>query len=444
MSTRRASRERQALNPAANENTEGNSSGQPRITPRNSDGDVAIAAAAAKETPWRTLNQLANIPKPTTPLRRASSAGPPSTHRSARQTPAGQTRTPGARLNGSARRAVVVTPHGRAAQRELDLRRGLTPGRDRRRSGKQQRETPRDLLRQLSRVLAPTTQLTVPTPQGQNAAGPRRTVEDEDEDEDDGKALVRPRFSLPMMGEDDDEDDSLLLPPHSAGLEDENFTVQSVEMARRAISEQPLGRLSRGSFGSIRMSDVFADLNELGLGGDVYDSSYLAERTFGDLDFPVMDDTGLEGENTDTLRNLGLERGRISLASGRESDIRPDILPGDDTETTFVFNVPPRDSSEEPQLEDAPEYLLEDLEDDDPVEEDPESEEGDQLIGMEAEGNEESRLEVQDGDLSMMDTTMQDAESVQLQAKIVRKKKVKVSKHGIQYPSLPAGGKSVV
>lgn len=295
MSTRRASRERQPTNPAAQPAGEG----QSRITPRNSDADEAIAVAAAKETPWRILNQLANIPKPTTPLRRASSAGPTSTHRSARKTPAAQTRTPGGvnRLNGSARRPVAVTPHGRAAQRELDLRRGLTPGKDRRRSGRQQRETPRDVLRQLSRVLAPKTQPTVPTPQGKTAGttGSKRPFPDED-DLDDGRSLVRPRFSLPLGDEDeDDEDDSLLLPPRSAGLEDENFTVQSVEMARRAISEQPYGRLSRGSFGSVRNSDVFADLNNSELGEDAYDSSYLAERTFGDLEFPAIEDNALEG-----------------------------------------------------------------------------------------------------------------------------------------------------
>ncbi|KAK0111273.1 hypothetical protein ONS95_001645 [Cadophora gregata] len=439
MSARRASRERQALNPAPNQNNEGNASGQPRITPRNSDVDEVIAAAAAKETPWRTLHQLANIPKPITPMRRASSAGPPSTHRSARRTPAGQARTPGAanRLNGSARRAVAVTPHGRAAQRELDLRRGLTPGKDRRKSGLQQRETPRDILRQLSRVLAPKTQPTAPTPQGQNVATSRRPGADEDELED-GRALVRPRFSLPMGDYDEeDEDDSLLLPPRSAGLEDENFTVQSVELPRRAISEQPPGRLSRGSFGSVRMSDVFADLNDVGInGGDVYDSSYLAERTFGDLDFPVGEDPGLEGDNTETLRRIELGDGRLSLASRRESDIRPAAIPADDTETTFVFNVPPREVSEEPIFDDGQNDGPEEEE----LEEDHESEvDLEQMSGLDAEDQEESMLEVQ-GDISMVDTTMQDAESSGIaQAKVVKKKKVKLSKHGIPYPSLPAG-----
>ncbi|KAH7333453.1 centromere kinetochore component CENP-T-domain-containing protein [Rhexocercosporidium sp. MPI-PUGE-AT-0058] len=444
MSTRRASRERQALNPASTQNNEGNTSGQPRITPRNSDGDEARAAAAAKETPWRTLNQLANIPKPTTPLRRASSAGPPSTRRSSRRTPAGQARTPGAatRLNNSARRPIVVTPHGRAARRELDFRRGLTPGKDRRKSGLQQRETPRDILRQLSRVLAPKTQPTAPTPQGQDVATSRRPGADED-DLEDGRALDRPRFSLPMGDYDeDDEDDSLLLPPRSAGLEDENFTVQSVELPRRAVSELPPGRLSRGSFGSVRMSDVFADLNDMGInGGDVYDSSYLAERTFGDLDFPVGEDAGVDGENTETLRDITLGGGRLSMASRRESDIRPATISADDTETTFVFNVQPREVSEEPIFDDGQEGGPEEEE----LDEDPESEvELEQRDGIEAEDQEESLLEVP-GDISMadttiQDTTMQDIEGVnKAQGKVVKKKKVKLSKHGIEYPSLPVG-----
>src|ERR1700712_3894856 len=68
--------------------------GRPRITPRNSIVDGADAVDP-KETPYNTLRQLANIiSKPATPLARAPSAGPPSTHRSARRTPAVQDRTP--------------------------------------------------------------------------------------------------------------------------------------------------------------------------------------------------------------------------------------------------------------------------------------------------------------------------------------------------------------
>jgi hypothetical protein len=259
-----------------------------RITPRNSDADDAIAFNAAKETPYGTLRQLANIPKPTTPLRRASSAGPAS-QRSTRRTPTTQTRTPGAaqRVGGSARRPNALTPHGRAAMREVEARRaGLTPGKDRRRSGRQQRETPRNDLRALSRLMATKTLPVVPTPQGSDVPLGKYAVHGID-DLDDGPDPVRPRFSLPL-GEDDDEDDSLLLPPRSAGLEDDNVTTQSIELPRRAISEQPLGRLSRGSFGSIRMSDQFADLNELGPGG-LFDSSFAMGGALDDNDLDMAD-----------------------------------------------------------------------------------------------------------------------------------------------------------
>jgi len=268
----------------ANAPTNASSTRPPRITPRNSDSDEALVAATAKETPYGTLRQLANIPRPTTPLRRASSTGPPS-QRSTRRTPAGQARTPGAaqRTYGSAKRAVAVTPHGRAAQQALEARRaGFTPGKDRRRSGRQQRETPRDTLRLLSRVLAPKSQLIVPTPEGPKPTNVNFRLP---EDELDDAPLERPRLSLPI-GDDDDDDDSLLLPPQSAGLEDENLTVQSVEFGRRAISEQPLNRFSRGSFGSVRLSDQFGDLNDSRFGGDVYDSSVMDGQAFEDEDAP--------------------------------------------------------------------------------------------------------------------------------------------------------------
>ena len=121
----------------------------------------------------------------------------------------------------------------------------------------------------------------VPTPQG--AAPTGRFVLPTNDDLDDDAALERPRFSLALG--DDEDDDSLLLPPQSAGLEDENFTVRSVELPRRAISEQP-GRLSRGSFGSVRMSDQFADLNDV---GGVFESSFAMGGPFDD-DIPDMDD----------------------------------------------------------------------------------------------------------------------------------------------------------
>ncbi|TVY40568.1 Inner kinetochore subunit [Lachnellula subtilissima] len=424
---------------------DGSSARPPRITPRNSDLDDVLIAQAAKETPYGTLRQLANIPRPTTPLRRASSAGPPS-QRSTRRTPAGQLRTPGAaqRIYGSGRRAVAVTPHGRAAQRELEARRaGLTPARkDRRRSGRQQRETPRDTLRALSRILAPKTLPIVPTPHGPRPPNVNFRLPGED-DLDDGPELERPRLSLPI-GDEEDDDDSLLLPPQSAGLEDENFTVQSVELGRRAISEQPLNRFSRGSFGSVRLSDQFADLNQLEFdGGDVYDSSIMAGQAFEDDNIPG-DVSGFPGDNTETLRDLGLDRGRISLASGRNSDIRSGTVSADDTET-FVFTVPPRDVTELREL-DQPEESLIQVEDEvqyelpyDVPDEDVPDEEDDEVDNIE-DPDLASSPPLAGMDISLHDTTPQDVDLVSAaKLKVARKKRMKISKHGIQYPSLPVG-----
>ena len=115
------------------------------ITPRNSiaDEDMAgkvSAAAGATETPYNTLRHLSNIiPKPSTPLRRASSAGPPSTRRSTRRTPAVQDRTPGLnRKATSFKKPNVSTPYVRAALRQAEMNRvaTLTPAKDRRQSGR--------------------------------------------------------------------------------------------------------------------------------------------------------------------------------------------------------------------------------------------------------------------------------------------------------------------
>ena len=354
----------------------------------------------------------------------------------------------------------MLTPHGRAAVRELENRRaGLTPAKDRRRSARQQRETPRDALRALSRVLAARTLPVVPTPQGAAPTGRFKLPGNDDLDDD--AALERPRLSLALEN-DEDEDDSLLLPPRSAGLEDENFTVQSVEMPRRATSEKLPGRLSRGSFGSIRMSDQFADLSQ----GGVFDSSFAVGGPFDDED-PDMGDGLREyvpinmkslgtwlitGRETVTLRDLG---GRISQASGRDSDIRPLTFPGDDTENDFVFTVPQREvegqedeqSLEDPQspnrrsLHGAQESLNRDEE---------QNGDWDEVGGTDAEDPDE--VEVDDSELprsnplradiemSLREIPLQDPEILVLKdQKTLKKRKIKISRHGIQYPSLPAG-----
>jgi hypothetical protein len=167
--------------------------------------------------------------------------------------------------------------------RELESRRaGLTPAKERRQSGRHHRETPQDALRALSRVLAPKSQPVVRTPEGLLPIG--KFILPEKDNLDDDAALERPTLSLALKN-DEEEDESFLLPPRSAGLEDESFTVQSIELPRRAASEQAPGRLSRGSFGSTRISDQSLDLNR----GVVFDSSF-AIADYLDEGVPGMDD----------------------------------------------------------------------------------------------------------------------------------------------------------
>ncbi len=247
---------------------------RPRVTPRNSNAN-GTTIEEPNETPYDTLRQLANIiPRPVTPLRRASSAGPP-TNRSSRRTPAAPDRTPvGLQRPGSLRRPNALTPHARAAMRDLELRRAaaLTPAKDRRRSGRQQRETPRDALRQLSKILARDTKPTDHSPLLKDPSGPNTMLTPRNVEFDDGPDLIRPNLSMPL---EDNDDDSMLLPPLRSSIvaDDENYTQQSVEMPRRAMSEQARDRLSIGSYGSMTMNDRMPDFNQMGLVGLPFEES---------------------------------------------------------------------------------------------------------------------------------------------------------------------------
>jgi histone H3/H4 len=147
---------------------------------------------------------------------------------------------------------------------------------------------------------------------------------------------------------------------------------------------------------------------------------------------------GLNRQNSDNNReNTGTLRGRISLASGRESDIRPQILAADDTDTLFILAVPQRDPSQELELEEPLE--LPNFDNDQAFDEENEVEELEETDDDEEPEPQESPKGLS-GDISMQDTTQEDVVIVDAQQrKVVRKKKLKVSKHGIQYPSLPAG-----
>jgi len=133
------------------------------------------------------------------------------------------------------------------------------------------------------------------------------------------------------------------------------------------------------------------------------------------------------------LKGLGLDRGHISLASGGDTDIRPIDFPGDDTDT-FVFTVPPRDVSEEQEPSVAGDSLIQQGDDSD--------EEGDEdeMDAIDAEEPEPGSPRGVEADISMQNSTLGDVEAAAAnKSRTARKKNVKVSKHGIQYPSLPAG-----
>lgn len=174
------------------------------------------------------------------------------------------------------------TPHATAARRALEQRRTamFTPGKNRRRSLREQHQTPMNILNQLARRLAPSTQqvATSSSPADiQRRESLRSIVEREEPDDDDDYMDEKPDVAG-EYDDDDDDDDELPAPPRlSLALEDEddttelrpprlsaipddnltNYTVGSVELPR----DQPGSRYSRGSLGSVRVSDYF-DPNE--------------------------------------------------------------------------------------------------------------------------------------------------------------------------------------
>ncbi|KAJ0156213.1 Uncharacterized protein HZ326_1604 [Fusarium oxysporum f. sp. albedinis] len=214
----------------------------------------AASQETPARTPSRTLNSRAISAEPYsgvhTPLDRSGARDLRASLR--RGTPA------------SAGRSNAPTPHAKAARRLLDQRRTAmyTPGKNRRQSMLQQRETPLDILRMLGRTLAPKSQpihsSSSSSPGNKRSSSPEQREEinmyDDDDDEDDDLLTRPPRLSLPLDIEDASSTSSDLPPPILSQLDEDNFTMQSIEMPRRIANDS---RLSRGSPGSERMSDYF-------------------------------------------------------------------------------------------------------------------------------------------------------------------------------------------
>ncbi|KAJ3493137.1 hypothetical protein NLG97_g4924 [Lecanicillium saksenae] len=241
------------------------------------------------------------------------------------------------------------TPHATAARRALEQRRTamFTPGKNRRRSLREQHQTPMNILNMLAKRLAPSTQQVATSSSPADRAdqsslapiGEREESDDEDymddvegdyDDEDEDDDLPPPpRLSLPLQ-EDDEDDTTELRPPRLSEIPDENYTVRSVELPR----EEPGSRYSRPSFQSNRGSDFF-DPNEptvdmTGRPSDFFPGSLLEDlRGRAEVNaqaFQLID-------NDATMRTVGRE-------SGFTLGVPPDV--GD--QTTFVLSEPGGDA----------------------------------------------------------------------------------------------------
>ncbi|KAI1140679.1 hypothetical protein F5Y05DRAFT_282252 [Hypoxylon sp. FL0543] len=333
------------------------------------------------------------------------------------------------RLSASARRN-PNTPHARAAIRAIDQRRAalFTPGRvGRRRSlaRERERETPRDLLRNLSRVLAPTSTAvssssSSPGPNANNDSTLQTLMEEDDDD----FPIERPRFSLPL--DRDDDDDSDLKPPRSSILEDENYTAQSIELPRRAWSEAPLGRLDRGSFGSVRMSDfVGPELGE----DDGEDNDLGIDSGF--FPPPALDDTGeVNMDENAIFERVDEETRRLTM--GGQDDFGPIQIPEIENESTFVMapvESPVRDPTVTGGIESADVPQLQDDDDDDNDDNDIGEPFGITGLGDGDDDNEELNETI----------ISQGMEPPGQRGSGRRRPGKKISRHGIEYPSLPQG-----
>lgn len=376
----------------------------------------------------------------TTPSRRTISAEAPSSRRAV-HTPLDRSasrdllnsvrhRTPAS----GARRPFnnAPTPHAKAARKALDKRRNamFTPGKNRRRSLREQRETPMGILRNLGRALAPQSRpIHSSSSPGDKTSSSIAPIPEEDEDDE--LPIDRPRLSLPLDEDDDDESD--LLPPRSSGLEEENYTVQSIELPRRAISEQPGGRLS---FGSARMSDIFGNDHTLDLGrqSDFFPGLLedLEARGAADFSFERYVDLHMSFISKGALDGLLTMKPRIEMdptrrtTMGRESDFGLQMPAGLDEQTTFMLSEPGLETDVTSPIRE-PSIVG-------PTANEVSSEKGGDLFDNEYPDMAGVDSDSVGGEIEVPEAA--DLEPSKRSSKI-RKKHKRISRHGIEYPPLP-------
>ncbi|KAF7542554.1 hypothetical protein G7046_g10149 [Stylonectria norvegica] len=283
----------------------------------------------------------------------------------------------------------------------------------------EQRETPMGILRNLGKVLAPSSKAIASSSSSPRDKSTIEPIMEEDGDmydydDDDDLPIDRPRLSLPIE-DDDDEDDSDLRPPRLSGVEEENYTVQSVELPRRAISEQLGSRLSRGSFGSVRVSDYF---NNNDMTDDIGQQSDFFPGLLEDLQARAeADDPSIERFDADLTRRMTM---------GRESDFGLQMPQGVEDQTTFLMSEPAADAPPTSPLLDRS------------------ISEARAAEAQEPAG--EVMFDDYDMDAGVFDDHSDLEDEVELQeanttvakpAPKTRKKQKRISRHGIEYPPLP-------
>ncbi|KAL2831226.1 centromere kinetochore component CENP-T-domain-containing protein [Aspergillus cavernicola] len=231
---------------------------------------------------------------PSTPSRFTASTTP-LTNRSSRWTPGNRGGAPS-------------TPHGlRAMQR----RAANTPGRERRKSGRGQRESVFDVLRNLSKALAPESQPIRSSPQAQPEPESESEIDEIDE-LDNETPPERPRLSLPLeeVEEDDDDDGSPeIRPPRmSLALEDDDMTHTSVEYPRRATFDRDRPRLSMMSYGATRLDENFGDATGLESDSDAGDFTGIIGDEDGEQDETIISQSAFDrGGETEDLGRFNFE-----------------------------------------------------------------------------------------------------------------------------------------
>ena len=153
-------------------------------------------------------------------------------------------------------------------------------------------------------VLAPRTrpvQSSPPSPRTAEAERIRRqsarqSIAEQDEDDLDVDA-PRPEYTIPLEELEDDELEAAYRSPRpqrrsaafdtppSGGEAADSYNQASIEKPRRAVSEQLGGRYSRGSFGSIRFSDLIEeDVDESTVRFGGRDGEDFGSLSFGEVD----------------------------------------------------------------------------------------------------------------------------------------------------------------